>query len=69
MAKYGEILRQVRAEVSNRPEALLDYLDALMLAANDQSEKAKVPGQKGTWLGIASRIDQLMKDIHSRLPR
>lgn len=69
MAKYAEILRQLRAEVSNRPDAFMDYLDALMLAANDQAEKAKVPGQKGTWLGIAYRIDQLMKDIHSRLPR
>jgi hypothetical protein len=69
MAKYAEILRQVRAEVAHRPDALMDYLDALMLAANDQAEKTKIPGQKGTWLGIAHRIDRLMKELHPHIPR
>jgi hypothetical protein len=69
MAKYPEILRQVRTEVSSRPDALMDYLDGLMLAASDQADKAKIPGQKGTWLGIAYRIDRLMKELHPHIPR
>lgn len=69
MAKYPEILRQVRQEVAKRPSALLDYLDALILAANDRSENAKVPGEQGTWLGIAHRIDQVMKELHPHIPR
>lgn len=65
MSNHADILREVRAEIAKRPEAMLDYLDALTLAANDRAEAATVRGQKGTWLGIAYALDRIMKLIHS----
>lgn len=69
MKKYAEILRQVRKDVAQQPTALLDYLDALMLAANDRAEDASVPGERGTWLGIANRLNQVMREFHPHIPR
>lgn len=64
MTKYPQILKQLREDVAENPLAVLDYLDGLVLAANDRADNATVPGDKGKWLGVAHRINSLMKELH-----
>lgn len=66
---YRQVLDTVRQEAARRPDAVLDFLDGAMLAANDASERATNEFEKVAWLRVAAVIDAAMKASSPMVPR
>jgi len=66
---YRQVLDTVRQEAAKRPEAVLDFLDGVMLAANDASERTENEFEKVAWLRAAAVVDAAMKAVQPIIPR
>lgn len=66
---YRQVLDTVRGEAKKRPEAMLDFLDGVMLAANDASEGSENEFEKVAWLRVAAVVDAAMKAVQPIVPR
>ena len=66
---YRQVLDTVRQEAAKRPEAVLDFLDGVMLAANHASERTENEFEKVAWLRAAAVVDAAMKAVQPIIPR
>jgi len=66
---YRQVLDTVRGEAKKRPESMLDFMDGVMLAANDASEASENEFEKVAWLRVAAVVDAAMKAVHPIIPR
>jgi hypothetical protein len=66
---YRQVLDIVRGEAKRRPEAVFDFLDGVMLAANDASETSENEFEKVAWLRVAAIVDAAMKAAQGVVPR
>jgi hypothetical protein len=70
--RHSDILKLVRAETDQRPDAFSDFLDALTLAANNVSEQLAErpdPISARHWLQIASTIAQARRLVDEEIRR
>ena len=66
---YRQVLDTVRQEAARRPEAVMDFLDGIMLAANDASERTTNEFEKVGWLRVAAVVDAAAKAVSPIVPR